>query len=286
MYFGKKRKLIVVIAFLLFLVASIAGWLVIHQAVLLIALVVIVGLALTILIENHRGIQIQLQEFQKSYRQVESLFYLFSTLKVRHPFPPMRGSAVSPDFANIIISCVKERKPKLVVEAGSGVSTLITAYCLQEIGNGAVVSLDHDKKFAAISAANIAKHELQDVANIIYAPLREVVIQSKTWLWYDTQHLQDLGPIDLLIIDGPPGTTQRLARFPALPILNHLLSDDAIILLDDAFRPDEREIVRLWLKEFGGFSLEEIDVEKGAVILRRQSADFSESGIKVLSSHL
>jgi hypothetical protein len=76
----------------------------------------------------------------------------------------------------------------------------------------------------------------------------------------------------MLIIDGPPGNIQHLARYPALPLLFHLLSDDVVVLLDDAFRADEREIVKRWLKEFGGFSLEEIDAEKGAAILRRQSA--------------
>src|SRR5205823_13858007 len=137
-------------------------------------------------------------------------------------FPPMRGWAISPDFASIIMSCVREHKPKLVLEVGSGVSTLVTAYCLQEIGEGAVVSLDHDKQFAAISAANVAKHQLQDIATVIYAPLKEVVIQDKSWLWYDTEYLRNLGPIDILIIDGPLGGTQRLARYPALPILFHL----------------------------------------------------------------
>jgi len=47
MYFRKKHKLIVIITSLLFLIISSIGWLVIHQAVLLVALAVIVGLLLT-----------------------------------------------------------------------------------------------------------------------------------------------------------------------------------------------------------------------------------------------
>ncbi len=277
MYLRKKYQLIIVIISLLILVISIIGWQVIHQAILLVILSIIVVLLLIILIENRSGIQFERQEAQKNYKQVESLFYLYSTLRIQHPFPPMRGWAISPDFANIIISCVRERRPKLILEASSGVSTLISAYCLQEIGEGTVVSLEHDKCFTAISAANVAKHRLQDIATIIYAPLKEVVIQGKTWLWYDTEYLRNLGPIDMLIIDGPPGGMQRLARYPALPILLHLLSEDAIVLLDDAFRTDERKIVELWLKEFSDFSLEEIDAEKGAVVLRRQPVISSSS---------
>jgi predicted O-methyltransferase YrrM len=272
MYARKKHVIIIGIACLLFLVGSAIGWQVIHQAILPILLVVIVGLLLAILSENRGGVQFQLQESWKSYGQIESLFYLYSTLRVRHPLPPMRGWAISPDFANIVISCIRESKPKLVLEAGSGVSTLVIAYCLQEIGEGVVVSLDHNEQYSALTAANVAKHQLQDTATVIYARLKEVAIHDKNWLWYDTEYLRNMGPIDMLVIDGPPAATQKLARYPALPVLFHLLSDDAIILLDDAFRPDEKEIVKLWLEEFGDFSLEEINAEKGAAILRRRAA--------------
>jgi len=269
MFLRNKDKILIAALTLLFFTGSTIGWLVMHQEVLLLSLTMVLGLLLTVQIENYRRIRYRLQQ---SYQQIESLIYLFSTLKFRHPLPPMRGWAISPEFANILISLIRERKPRLVLEMGSGVSTLVTAYCLQEIGAGAVVSLDHDELFAAISAADIVKHQLQGTATIIYAPIKEVAIGDKKWLWYDMKRLQNLEPIDMLIIDGPPGSIQRLARYPALPILFHLLSDDAIVILDDAFRKDEREIVKLWLKELGGFSLEEIETEKGAAILRRQKA--------------
>jgi hypothetical protein len=75
----------------------------------------------------------------------------------------------------------------------------------------------------------------------------------------------------MLIIDGPPGLTQELARYPALPILLRMLSDDAVILLDDASRTDEAKIVKLWQKEFTDFIIEEIEAEKGAVVLHRRA---------------
>ncbi len=135
------------------------------------------------------------------------------------------------------------------------------------------MSLEHDERFAAISAANVAKHGLQNIATITRAPLKAaplkaVTIQGKSWLWYDVKQLEKLAPIDMLIIDGPPMATQRLARYPALPLLFHRLSDDAVILLDDAGRKDEKEIVKRLLREFDGFCLEKIDTEKGAAVLR------------------
>lgn len=265
----KKDILIVTILSLLFLLGSILGWLVIRQAAFFFALTVLVGLLMITQVENYRRIQSVLQQSENDYRQIESLFYLYSTLRFQHPLPPMRGWVISPDFANILISLIRERKPRLVVEAGSGVSTLIAAYSLREIGEGTVVSLDHDGQFAAMSAANMKKHGLQDIATVIHAPLKEVAIDDKRWWWYGMEGLRNVGPVDMLIIDGPPGITQRLARYPALPMLSHLLSDDAVVLLDDASRVDEREIVKLWLEEFAEFALEEIDAEKGVAILRR-----------------
>jgi len=48
-----------------------------------------------------------------------------------------------------------------------------------------------------------------------------------------------------------------------------LLSDDSVVLLDDAVRPDERQIIKLWQEEFPGFAREDIDAEKDITILRR-----------------
>lgn len=276
MYLRRKDQIFLVVSLVLFSVGMIVGWLVIRQTILLVSQVVMCFLLVAILIESHRRTQSDLKYLQESYyHQFESLFYLFSTLKFRHPLPGMRGWAISPDFANVVISLIREHKPKLLLEVGSGVSTLVTAYCLEEIGQGNVVSLDHDEQFAGISAANILKHQLQATATVIYAPLKEVAIDGKAWLWYDTKKLRNLGPIDMLIVDGPPGTTQKLARFPALPVLLPLLSENVVILLDDAFRSDEREIIKLWLKEFPNFTMREYDTEKGTVVLqRRKRAEF------------
>ena len=260
-------KIFIAALALLFVTTFIVGWLLLHQAVLFLPLAMMAGLLMLAQTIYYLEIKRELGQPHENYRQVEALFSLFSTLKLRHPLPPMRVWPISPDFANIVISLIGEHRPGLVLEMGSGVSTLVAAYSLQEIKEGVVVSLEHDERFAAISAANVAKHGLQNIATITYAPLKEVTIQGKSWLWYDVKQLEKLAPIDMLIIDGPPMATQRLARYPALPLLFHRLSDDAVILLDDAGRKDEKEIVKRWLREFDGFCLEKIDTEKGAAVL-------------------
>ena len=49
----------------------------------------------------------------------------------------------------------------------------------------------------------------------------------------------------MLIVDGPAETTEPLIRYPAVPVLYDRLSDDAVILLDDADRTEEERIVAL-----------------------------------------
>lgn len=205
---------------------------------------------------------------RQDYRQTEALFSIFSLLKLNHPLPSMREWAISPDLGALLISLVHEHKPKLVVEASSGISTLIVAYCLQKIGEGSVVSLEHEAQFADLSRDQVARHSLQNIAKVVHAPLVPVTIADQTWQWYDiAPHLGILQPIDLLIIDGPPGDLQHQSRYPALPMLFAALSEDAIVVLDDGDRADEQAIVTRWQQEFPGIQVQRIANEKGAFVL-------------------
>jgi hypothetical protein len=76
----------------------------------------------------------------KLYQQLEALTSLTSILPIRYPLPPMRGWAISPDFGVLLVSEILNKKPHVVVELGSGVSTLLIAYCLELVGHGRVVS--------------------------------------------------------------------------------------------------------------------------------------------------
>jgi predicted O-methyltransferase YrrM len=185
----------------------------------------------------------------------------------------MRSWAIAPDFANLIVSYIYECKPKIILEAGSGISTLIAAYCLKEVGEGSIVSLDNTEKFAVNTADNVIKHGLQSIASVVHAPIEEVVIGEETWLWYETRQIKHLTSIDMLIVDGPPSHIQKMARYPALPLLFNVLSENAVVILDDCKRDDERKIVDRWLREFHDFQCEWVDTEKGAAILRKTGND-------------
>jgi O-antigen/teichoic acid export membrane protein/predicted O-methyltransferase YrrM len=245
------------------------AWAIFGQAVLLVgltALLSVVSVTVIIQLDMNRRSQVW------NYRQIESLFSLYATLNVAQPLPPMRGWAVSPDFASVVVSLIHDMKPATILEAGSGVSTLIAGYTLKQEGGGLIVSLDQEKQYADITRADVNRHGLGDFVSVRYAPLKKVMIGSRSWLWYDLEQIEDVTSIDLVIVDGPPGNIQRLARFPALPVLADRLSEKAVIVLDDFFRHAEKEILARWLRDFPAFTYETIGTEKGTVILRKSDA--------------
>lgn len=210
---------------------------------------------------------------EKYYKRLEALFSLFSTLQPTVPLPDtgrIHAMAASPDFLKKITEIIHQQHPELIVEASCGLSTLISAYCLQKLGKGKVIALEHDAQYAASTQEMIALHGLQDIATVIHAPLKETVINGESWQWYDISELQLEQPIDLLFVDGPPAKLQPLSRYPALPLLFEHLHEHSVILLDDGKRPDEQEIVKRWSQEFQGLSAEFLPLERGAYLIRRQ----------------
>ena len=78
----------------------------------------------------------------------------------------------------------------------------------------------------------------------------------------------DLPGIDLLVVDGPPGTIGRLARYPALRQLRDRMNAAFTVLVDDADRDDEREMIRRWRAEDTMLDEVRLTAEKGLVVLR------------------
>ncbi|MGE5567549.1 MAG: class I SAM-dependent methyltransferase [Rhodospirillales bacterium] len=207
------------------------------------------------------------KELAADHKRLEELILLMSAVTPAVPFPLMRGFAITPDFGNILAREIMYKKPRLVVELGSGVSTLIAAYCLRRLGAGKVVSLEHDANYARSSRESVEAHGLQDLVTVRHAPLVPVSLNGRSWTYYDPACFQDLSNIDLLIVDGPPARVQEMARCPALPLFLEKLSPGAVILVDDAGRADESEMLRLWRERYPQLSIQRIATEKGTAVL-------------------
>lgn len=156
----------------------------------------------------------------------------------------------------------------VIVECGSGTSTVLVARCLKHAGSGRIISLEHKERFAEANRHVLREGGLEEVATVIHAPLRPWPINGQTLPWYDFDlevHLQR--KIDFLIVDGPPGETAPMARYPAVPLLKEWLRPGGVILLHDAHRDDERKIAEKWGQELD-VTPKLHPVGKGAWIIR------------------
>lgn len=124
------------------------------------------------------------------------------------------GWALSSDA----LSVVKELSPQCILELGSGQGSLELAKICP------VYSVEHDRRF------------INNQSDIVYlfCPIKD--------MWYRADALKimlaSLPTVDLLIIDGPPGTIGRAKILEHLDLFN--LS--ANILVDDIHRNEDKAI--------------------------------------------
>lgn len=217
-----------------------AGW----QVPAMVFLVVVYVSAASL--NTYRLVHQRLNDHQ---RQTQALIALHQLLPFRAPIPTLSGWSASPELLVHLLNQIRQRRPSTVVELGSGASTIATPYMLDQIGGGALYSIDHEESYAAQTRGQLALHGHHSVT-LRVAPLTDHVLDGSTYRWYDLAGLDLPNSIDLLLVDGPPEQTNALARYPALPLLWNRLSDGALILMDDADRDDEQEIIRRWIRDF------------------------------------
>lgn len=208
------------------------------------------------------------------YRRTEAWLAIYSVIRPRVPLPTIQPYMATPELLRHVIHQVLERKPALIVELGSGISTLISAYGAEQLGQCQIISVDHEARFRDATQATLKAHGLSHRVKLIHAPLVPVQSGSLRSDWYDPNiiraAIQESGAeIGMLLVDGPPGMDQKLARLPALPQLHDRLAADCVVLVDDARRADEQEMVRQWMQQFPGWDREFVETEKGLILLRR-----------------
>ncbi|MBK6343070.1 MAG: class I SAM-dependent methyltransferase [Flavobacteriales bacterium] len=220
---------------------------------------------------RHHRMQVfakQYAEGRSAFHQIEAIMGLNALLRPELPLPATRSWAAAPDLLREVATHCLTRNVRLAVEAGSGVSTLVMAYCFKRKGHGHVIALEHDAKYAERSRQVLSDHGLSDFATVVHAPLVKQMIDGRDWQWYDLSGVSLDAPIDLLLVDGPPDTTQPLARWPALPLLKAHLAPGATVILDDGDRDDERETARRWKAAHPAATLDHLPLEGGTWVLR------------------
>ena len=218
----------------------------------------------------------QARALRRILREVQQTKWMSELQRIGLDVPmPWTDFAIAPDAACILAREVLRQEPEVVVECGSGISTVLIAHCLKRLGKGRVYSLEHEAGWAEQTRRLLKVAGVERQAVLIEAPLKAREIESRMWNWYSgfEKHLPD-SKIDLLLVDGPP-PLQGVAgapRYPAVPVFRPRLRDGAPILLDDANRPEETKTVNDWISIYGCRLLSSHPTGRGLVILESREA--------------
>lgn len=151
-----------------------------------------------------------------------------------------RGWALDRASAIELDARLAVRAPRVVVEAGSGYSTLVLARYAAATG-ATVVSLEHQEEFATRTRGLLREHGLERYVDVRHAPLKP----TDRGPWYDAQ-LPD--GVEFALVDGPPKRSG--GRAASLPQLWPHLAEDWEIWLDDSLRPGEAGAINAWRSEY------------------------------------
>lgn len=192
--------------------------------------------------------------------QIENYIALNNYFNTGSKLSNYHGWPISPDIALFIVDVINEKNYDAIIEFGSGTSTELFAKIalMRKKKNQKVpkiLTFDHLSEYYEKTQAILSRESLGDFVQLECAPLIPMRLQDDDYQYYDCEQilkefLADL-PIDakiLVLVDGPPGATCKHARYPALPMIYKVLTQNNQLdfVMDDAARLEEKEVVDKW----------------------------------------
>jgi Methyltransferase domain len=194
----------------------------------------------------------------------DSLFPPYDTLKdtgksLVNPFLKMALAddemgtwSMSPASLNFLESEIRKWKPNLVLELGSGLSTLCLAQYMREARPGSdhihICSIEQNAAVVESTLGRLKAAGLEEHVRIFHAPLSEQTIEGLRTTCYVLPHefraTMEIVRPDFVVIDGP--AAEDGARFGTLPLIRPYLDSSAHFYLDDALRDGEIDIANRW----------------------------------------
>jgi predicted O-methyltransferase YrrM len=127
-----------------------------------------------------------------------------------------------------------------------------------------LISIENDAAHARMVKRQLERLGLSDYARLVIAELVPYQGPSNVDVWYDVGVVRGaVDSVDMLVVDGPPIRLAKRARSPAIEVFAPHLVPGAIILLDDAKRPDERQVLKEWKRAYPQVSMETEPSERG-----------------------
>ena len=217
----------------------------------------------------------QAEDVRRAAAQVKTLTNLMRTSRMIQRLEPNHftnvgsGEALD-DFLYLIVRCISDSLPRTIVELGTGSTTLIVAACLARLGMDAVLhSIGHDRHRLDEIRQDLRQNALEERVELVLAPIGE----TRFGRFYEIDAwIAGLERVDLLIVGGPPLDLGPPIRRSAMHYFHPVLSDGAMVLIDDGRREGQRDDARRWRLEHPELSLEFVDNFRGCFLLRKPAA--------------
>lgn len=241
--------------------------------------------------QHRKAIELLIKhEINNSTKQIQTFIGLrdyFESTELPLVNPERHSWPISPDFGLYLIALLEARNYDLIIEFGSGISTVLISKFIasraeRKSSSRSIefISFEHLAKYYEESTALVEQAKVARYVNLFHAPLKDYIIKDRVFPYYDCQekldelaqrHVLD-GLHILVLVDGPPGATAKNARYPAAPlILKHFAGATIDLLLDDYIRDDEKEVVRMWQSDIVATGLQhkktESKLEKDACLI-------------------
>lgn len=154
---------------------------------------------------------------------------------------------IGEDAFAALLEALRKRRPRRLVEFGSGASSVRLARALPDTE---ILSVDHDVVFGEATRRLAEKHR-GDVPNL------RIEIRPLRWQRHGLGRYHSYSPgdfpktVDAVLVDGPPFWAVR-GREACLYQIAPRLVPGARIFLDDYQREAERQTVRNWRRSYPG----------------------------------
>jgi predicted O-methyltransferase YrrM len=241
-------------------------------------LICIVGFVVFILglsIIFFQNLRQHIDQIEKQLSSIQSAIGL-SRVPVNYPVFLSRYSA-APDFVELIYEVIRRRPIERILEIGSGSTSIYISAFLRYRGRGKLICLEEN-----ISWANLVQSEInlfllerveEVIVKVIHSPLEYYPSLDTRYYNLDSANLDEEGPFDLLIIDGPGDLK---LRWPAFSLIRKHLSPSATIILDDGDTDFIRSIVQTWKNQDQSLQTRYYPTIKGTWILFYKEEDSDE----------
>jgi|GEM_PF-2137517 len=254
-------------------------------------------------IKNHINAKVD-----NSAKQIEAFIGINNYLDKGIKPLNFHGWPISPDIGLYITGLIDANNYDVIIEFGSGTSTVLMAKALKAkqqnytqpllektsknnslAVSGAsfndlpsrIVTFEHNSQYYEKTLEALRNNQVDELVDLVHAPLVDYRYKDGSeYLYYHcADKMAELAKIFkgrkaniLVLVDGPPGATNKNARFPALPhLLNHLPEHAFVIIMDDYSRSEEKDTVEQWKQiataKVLNPQIEVIPSEKGLAIL-------------------